>query len=328
MNRPHVQIDQPSCLESYRRALDALLPRLARVPGLVGVTLNGGMSRGYADALSEIDLTLFTQGDPALPVAQGITRVDGFLYDIKVEDYAACRARPWDMTALWDASYAQVLIDPSGRIEAMLAEKLAARPSARDAAGYLFDSWWHFRLAGDIWKKRGDAAQGHLVLNNAVAPLIAALFAVNGEWVPHEKWLVHFSRSLPWRPEGWTEGLEAALRVSAMDAADLARRQGALETLWRGVDRRACALCGWENGLSASQQQAYAALSALAQRGRMPLAAWQARFGAASLKTEPIFSLAHVADGQVVLDRERLLRAQPGDFYDWFYQVVARVREG
>ena len=127
MNRPHVQIDQPSCLESYRRALDALLPRLARVPGLVGVTLNGGMSRGYADALSEIDLTLFTQGDPALPVAQGITRVDGFLYDIKVEDYAACRARPWDMTALWDASYAQVLIDPSGRIEAMLAEKLAAR---------------------------------------------------------------------------------------------------------------------------------------------------------------------------------------------------------
>lgn len=327
MNRPHVQIDRPSCLEAYRRALDTLLPRLADQPGLVGVTLNGGMSRGYADALSEIDLTLFTQGDPTLPVARGITRIDGALYDIKTEDYDACLSRPWDMTALWDASYAQVLLDPSGRIAAMLAQKLAVRPQAREAAGYLFDGWWHFRLAGDIWIQRGDAAQGHLVLGGAIVPLISALFVANGEWVPHEKWLVHFSRSLPWQPEGWSEGLERALQVRAMDAADLIRRQGELETLWRGIDRRVCALCGYDNGLTASQQGAYDALAALAREGRISLDAWEARFGAGGLGSEPLFSLAHVADGQVILDRERLLRAQPGDFYDWFYQVVERVRE-
>jgi len=38
-----------------------MLPRFKEFPGVVGITLNGGLSRGYADHLSEIDVTFYPQ---------------------------------------------------------------------------------------------------------------------------------------------------------------------------------------------------------------------------------------------------------------------------
>lgn len=78
--------------------------------------------------------------------------------------------------------------------------KLADPPRRLQAEGPLFQCWWYFRLAGDIWIHRGDTVQGHAMLNKAATQLIEALFSANCEHVPHEKWLIHFSRSLAWTP--------------------------------------------------------------------------------------------------------------------------------
>ena len=39
------------------------------------------------------------------------------IYDVKYVDFNAERARDWDDTELWDASYAEILFDPEGLLE-------------------------------------------------------------------------------------------------------------------------------------------------------------------------------------------------------------------
>ena len=51
------------------------------------------------------------------PISVGITRLAGQLYDVKYVDFNAERARDWDDTELWDASYAEILFDPEGLLE-------------------------------------------------------------------------------------------------------------------------------------------------------------------------------------------------------------------
>ena len=59
MNRPYVQIESENKNATLRRHLKKMLPEFKALPGVVGLTLNGGLSRGYADHLSEIDVTIY-----------------------------------------------------------------------------------------------------------------------------------------------------------------------------------------------------------------------------------------------------------------------------
>ncbi|MEZ4861923.1 MAG: hypothetical protein R3C14_11465 [Caldilineaceae bacterium] len=111
MVRPHVQLTTTNHSAELRHHLRATLPMLQALPGVVGITLNGGLARGYGDHLSEIDVTIYLT--PAhfaqwqrqqSPLALGITKIRGQLYDIKVVDLAAEQTTPWSDNALWDAS--------------------------------------------------------------------------------------------------------------------------------------------------------------------------------------------------------------------------------
>ncbi len=139
MTRPYVQIKSTNELHALRGHLDAMLPRFTSFEGVVGLTLNGGMSRGYADRLSEVNVTFFLDPDAfqqwqrsKTPIALGITVLEGQLYDIKIVDYAAERERVWDPVTLWDASYAEILYDPDGRLHDLYVEKLADQPDIDD----------------------------------------------------------------------------------------------------------------------------------------------------------------------------------------------------
>ena len=132
-----------------------MLPEFKALPGVVGLTLNGGLSRGYADHLSEIDVTIYLTSEAFMdwqsskpPISVGITRLAGQLYDIKYVDFSAEKARDWDDTELWDASYAEILFDPEDLLHSVFAEKLAERPEPSKAENLLMSCWWYFRLSG------------------------------------------------------------------------------------------------------------------------------------------------------------------------------------
>ena len=81
----------------------------------------------------------------------GITVIDGYLYDIKLVNYEDELERSYDSTALWDLSYADILYDPEGKIAEFKSRKLACTVDIDSAGGLLWEAYWNYRLAGDIW---------------------------------------------------------------------------------------------------------------------------------------------------------------------------------
>jgi MFS family permease len=65
MTRPRVQISARNQSGTLRAHLRGMLPRFTAFEGVVGLTLTGGLSRGYGDHLSEIDVTFYLTPDPS-----------------------------------------------------------------------------------------------------------------------------------------------------------------------------------------------------------------------------------------------------------------------
>lgn len=333
--RPTVQLQTPNHAQALRDHLLTTLPMLQTGPGLVGITLNGGLSRGYGDHLSEIDVTLYLSAETfsqwqtkQSPLAQGITKIDGQLYDIKVVDFAAEQSKPWSSDTLWDASYAEILYDPAQQLAALLTERLAHRPTPDEAQGHLMSCWWYFQLAGDIWIHRGDVVQGHHMFNQAVVALLKALFIANREWIPHEKWLFHLSRTLAWTPSQWDEQLQAAMSTGDFTIDSLRNRQRVIAALWTELDTYLIERDWPDLPVHVMQKSFYTLLQQLSQVGSLSHEAWAAAGGHAFFNLDPFHKIVTVDEQGVHLQRERLLALQPEVIYTWHFAVAEAVRSG
>lgn len=325
--RPTVNIKANNLIDKKLSILTQTLPIFTALEGVVAIMLDGGLSRGYADELSEIDVVLFLE-DGAFqksqqciyPIATGITILNDALFDIKLLCYGEELQKEYDPVAQWDLSYAKTLYDPQGKLAALFKQKLTP-VQLSSAGGYMFDAWWHFTLACNIWQKRGDAAQGHLMLNNAIKPLLCALFILNGEYIPHDKWLVHMSRSLQWLPSNWDTALEGMLLVPDLSMEGLASRQARISLIWQKIDEELCLRMG-VRGVDSTKASALSLLCELLTKGPLPLSAFQEKYAVSQLNGEPFHSIVKIEGGLVSIDAEKLLALRPEQMYPWYYDIV------
>ena len=333
MNRPQVQIESENKIAALRHHLEKMLPEFEALPGVIGLTLNGGLSRGYADHLSEIDVTIYLTSEAFVdwqsgkpPIAVGITKLAGQLYDIKYVDFTVERARDWDDTELWDASYAEILFDPEGLLHSVFAEKLAERPEPGKAENLLMSCWWFFRLAGDSWIHRGDVLQGHHVFNEAVTALVQALFVANREYIPHEKWLLHLSRNLRWTPENWEARLQAAMSTGDLTVESLKSRQVVIANLWWEIDRYIIENYYPYLPVHMMQKTSYERLQLLAKERSISKDEWQMSTGAGVPSGDPFYPIFELEDNQLIFDPQAFLAIDEEAMYDWHYEVLLAVR--
>ena len=99
--------------------------------------------------------------------------------------------------------------------------------------------------------------QGHYVYNNAIKPLVSALFIVNREYIPHDKWLIHMSRSLAWKPDSWEKDLQGALNTGDFSAQSLQERQMCIDRLWNGMNDRLGEMTGTDDRLNFVRKAGY-----------------------------------------------------------------------
>src|SRR5438128_3758878 len=91
--------------------------------GIEAVMLTGGVSRGYADEKSELDLTLFLR--PATfrlwvercqaPLPEGDNLVGNWWVDLAFATIERERKEAWEPLKIWDRSFARILYDPGDR---------------------------------------------------------------------------------------------------------------------------------------------------------------------------------------------------------------------
>lgn len=334
MSRPYVTATSNNKLHLFLSELDSRMKDFESLDGVLGITLNGGLSRGYADELSEIDLVFYLESSPyelwnsgQSPIPLGITRIGSYLYDIKISALEEEQQRSWESVALWDLSYAKILYDPAGHIARLTSEKLAHTPEPLHAEGLLFNCWWYFRLAGDIWIHRGDPVQGHSMLNMAAIRLLEALFIANREYVPHEKWLVHMSRTLPWTPACWETRLKEMMSTGDLSKESLIIRQAIIEHLWREVDSYIISKeCPGYN-LNVMHKTFYDLLKFLLPKDSLPIKEWTDRMGLSMLSREPFVRFTSVTKDQIIVDKHKLLPIQPEELDSWFAALVEQIKE-
>ena len=333
MKRPYVNLSSENTIQKMLDALNASLKTFTALNGVVGIILNGGLSRGYGDYLSEIDVVIFLHeeqfseyNDGLYPFALGITVIDGFLYDIKCVSYEQELERDYDLVALWDLSYAKIIHDPQDKVSALVASKLSKPVDISKASGFLWSAYWSYKLAGDIWIHRQDIEQGHFTLNNAISPLISALFIANNEFVPHEKWLVHMSKSLLWTPKNWVEKLKGAMSTGDFSVKSLVERQKHICNLWEEINQKLCYLSEFYGKLNFVQKSSYETLSRLMKKSEHTLDEWNAISSLDSLNYEPIHSIFKREGDKIILDKNAVSLLRPDDMYIWMYEIADAIK--
>jgi len=333
-NRPYVELNSENIVSDLLTVLDKTIQKLKTIDEILGITLNGGLSRGYADHLSEIDIVIYLDEDNydewqkgKSPIPLGIVKLNGYLYDIKVVILEYEKARSWDSVALWDLSYSKVLFDPKGHIAELMKDKLSNTSKPLNAKGLLWSSYWYYKLAGDIWIHRGDVLQGHFILSKAVSPLIEALFVANNEYIPHEKWLIHMSRTLNWKPEHWEQTLTKAMSTGDFSIQSLIDRQSAIEKIWKDIDlyiiNKECP----NFKLNITQRGCYDLLKFLVEREIVTVEEWETKASLASLNEDPFYNIVTVDGEKIILDKEKFLSMSHQDMYCWQYEVLEAVRD-
>lgn len=334
MERPYVRVNAKNEMDRLMQHLNHMMPKFMQIEGLEGITLNGGLSRGFGDKLSEIDLTIFLSPETfnkwkkgKAPIPEGIAKFDAVLYDIKITNCEAEACKTYEDVALWDMSYAKILYDPLGKIKALYKSKLTGERDIDQAGEFLWPTYWNFKLAGDIWIHREDPLQGHLMLNEAIMPLVKSVFVANKEYIPHEKWLIHMSYTLNWTPLNWIERLKKAMSTNDFTLESLIQRQGAIKSLYEEIDQyiRQNYYDGFE--LACHQKWCYDLLKVLAEREAMPLDEWRTFASVADLNTDPLYHITEIRDGFVYLNKDKLAAMTENDMYAWHFEIVKKMQE-
>lgn len=334
MKRIKVNIKKENKLQFFLNHLEKQMEMFKHIEGVVGITLNGGLSRGYGDHLSEIDLTIYLNQESykdfnagVLKFKEGICVIEKILYDIKVVEYnSECQRSMSPFVELWDLNYAKVLYDPKGLIQALIDEKLSSKVFINQIGGPLFDAWWHYRLAGDIWIYREDAIQGHLMLNEAAKSILKSLYIANCEYIPHDKWLVNMLPNLKWIPEEHHTLLEKLFSTGDLTLNSLIKRQRSIDEIWNRINSYDI-----ENNKSCStvdltKKSFYERVLSVLQKNSYSIEEFLKICSLRSINSDPFAEFVRIEDGRVIVDKGKFLSLGEESMYSWQYEVVKAVQ--
>ncbi len=248
MRRPKPQLTKRKNLKRYyvARARE-FAKEFSKYSGVVGVVLSGGVSRGYADRDSELDLTIFLTPKAhnlwvnklQAPIPKGDTFYKGIYSSFGFEDIEEFRKKEIPYFKRWDLSYAKILYDTDGRVARAIKEKAVHVPLSnkelKAALNYGDSAWtkvWWYPDVAKIWLKRGDVLAAHSILNYSTIGILESLYLLNREFIAYDKWAAHLARSLPWLPKNFVRYYKQALLVKNLGPKEVLRRAKALKKLF------------------------------------------------------------------------------------------------
>lgn len=276
--------------------------------GIEAVMLTGGVARGYADEMSELDLTLFLE--PATfrhwvelcqaPFPEGDNFVGSLYVDLEYSTIERERRETWSPLKVWDRSFARVLHDRAGRLTALLREKARAEPGPWSLHEDAIEADWFWEMALD-WIWRTDVVAAHHLLNRSFDLFLSLLFRAQGQLVPFDKWTFHLSRSLRTLPPNYEKEVRGWLAVRAFTRSDIERRvrhAKRMLTWWKETFSEAWLRSRTRNAIE------------LLRKGPVDLRAFEQQIGSRSLLSFPLRAITAIErrDGRWIarLDEARL----------------------
>jgi len=241
-SRPFGELTSENKGESMIESAKEFANEISKEEGVVGITLGGGVSRGYGDDLSEIDLNVYLDDDIYQkwivgmgPILYGNGLWNELWVDIKFFSYEKELSEDWNLIKKWDASYNIILFDPEEKIEKLLSIKDMF--TSEDKIDYSLKFFEHCEYFGDSatlqWINRGDPLAANQLINYGVSSLIGMIFLANEEYPPHQKWALNYSYSLQWLPKNWKDRISKVLLPKDLTLNEVKKRHRVFVRLYK-----------------------------------------------------------------------------------------------
>lgn len=241
-DRPYGEISSHGKFEEMLQEAKNIANEIAKESGVIGITLCGGLSRGYADELSEIDLIVYLEDNIYRDWISGMGPIPhndalwkGNYVDIEFFSFQKELLEEWELIKKWDASYNVILFDPEKKIDALLKDKdiFSSKEKYQCASKYFVQCMYIGDLVIQQWIKRGDPLAANQLINAAISSLIGLVFLTNDEYPPYEKWALNYSYSLKWLPKKWKERISEILITNEHSIKEAERRHKLFVKLYK-----------------------------------------------------------------------------------------------
>ncbi|MFX0029021.1 MAG: DUF4037 domain-containing protein [Candidatus Hermodarchaeota archaeon] len=241
-DRPLGKISSEGKYEEMLEKAKLITNELSQKEGIVGISLCGGLSRGYADELSEIDLNVYLEDNiyhewisGMGPVPHSDALWKGNYVDFDFLSYQIELKENWSLFKKWDISYNVILFDPKKRIFDLFNEKDIFSPHEKfEYASECFEKCMYI---GDLvikqWLKRGDPLAANQLISNAVSGLIGMVFLANDEYPAYDKWALNYSYSLRWLPQNWKKRISQIILTKEISIMEAERRHELFVSLYK-----------------------------------------------------------------------------------------------
>ena len=237
-------------IDRFRRVAEKLVSRISACQGVCGILYHGGLVRGFADRFSDLDITVFSDGDD-----KGLQRAiriiereeekrSGLETDLMIHDLKDSLKRRWSEIERREFSKAKIVFDPEGQIEELLSEKLSVSRDFRVNRIATLTQYlkWYCCPSGEgvgtiteAWVERGDLVAAHHSVSYGLEVIFEMMFALNREFFPSVKWRLFDSYDLKWLPEDYRHLVQEIMLVSSFSKGDLDRRLNAVRQLWNRI---------------------------------------------------------------------------------------------
>jgi len=117
------ELKGPNQIDTFRRVAERLVSRISACEGVCGILYHGGLVRGFADRFSDLDITVFLDGNDK-ELQRAIRSIEleeekrsGLETDMMIHDLEDSRKKRWNEIERREFSKAKIVFDPEGQIE-------------------------------------------------------------------------------------------------------------------------------------------------------------------------------------------------------------------
>jgi hypothetical protein len=189
--------------KKYLKIARIFIEQYKKDSNIIGITLNGGVSRGTGDEYSEIDIHFYVKDKEKSklpPKIKGIGNdigINGVWFDIYIKEIDKYLKKEINIAEKWDLKHCKILFDRHDKVKQLIKNKTVLTELEKEdiEEDYGFGSAWCLQLA-NISLHRGDLKNAHLLILKSLDFFVNYYFYLNKKLIPHFKWKYHYFKEL------------------------------------------------------------------------------------------------------------------------------------
>lgn len=237
--------------KDMRKLIEPFLERLKEREEILAILLLGGLSdnniRSHLDEFSDIDISIFVKSRESIPAC--IPNYEFYMFDKddkKIEINVHQMILELEKEIIWDEGkkeaymHAEYYFERNNEPRNLIDSKIMFDENYRKnrLALIIGQYRWYVEINPLRAIKRGFYINAIDLLNKGIEMFYEALYLINREYQPHNKWRFEASCDLRWIPNNYREKMEMAVLTSNITESAILQKRKYIMELFKDLIER------------------------------------------------------------------------------------------